>query len=198
MVEGLRPRGEDGEAMSGSETPIQPEWTRAAFDTANEVRDLVDPIRVRGDVDVDLASSDLAWSVAVPVVVGSGVRVADDAPEATAVGLALDADAQSVQVIEPGDRMRIVGGTNGHMLWPPATRVFEVQSGALAGERVQFILEPDPRPAGEAAATAAVVLLRADEPVLADPVRLAALHRAVAVRLAAPGFTTGDGHTNRS
>jgi hypothetical protein len=181
--------------MSGSETPIQPEWTRSAFDAANEVRGLVDPIRVRGDVDVDLASNDLEWTVAVPVVVGSGVPVADDAPVATAVGLALDSEAQGIRVIEPGDRMRIVGGTNGHMQWPPATRVFEVQSGALAGERVQFILEPDPRPAGDAAATAAVALLRADEPVLADPVRLATLHGTVALRFAATG---GIGLTNRS
>jgi hypothetical protein len=183
--------------MRGSETPIQPEWTRAAFDAANEVRDLVASIRVHGSVDVDLASNDLAWTVAVPVVVGSGVPVADDAPEAMAVGLALDAVAHSVRIIEPGDRMRIVGGTNGHMGWPPATRVFEVQSGALVGERVQFILEPDPRPAGEAAATAAVALLRADEPVLADPVRLAALHRVVALHLAATDSTAGGVHTNR-
>ncbi len=174
--------------MSASERPIPPEWTRAAFDAANAVRDLVASVRVHVNVDVDLASHDLSWTVAVPVVVGSGIPVADDAPEATAVRVALDAETHGIRVIKPGDRMRIVGGTNGHMLWPPATRVFEVQAGALAGERVQFVLEPDPRPAGDAAVTAAVTLLRADEPVLGDPLRLAALHRAVALCLLGPVY----------
>jgi hypothetical protein len=52
-------------------------------------------------------------------------------------------------------------------------------SGSLAGTRVQFVLDPDPRPAGESAATAGEVLLRVDEPVLADAVRLADLRATI-------------------
>lgn len=172
---------------SGKEAPIPEEWSRDAYDAANAVSKLVSPVRERRDIHVDLASHDLMWSIAAPVIVGMRVAVANDAPQETAVGLDLDADPHGVRVIMPGDQMRIVGGTNGHVLWPPASRVFEVASGILAGERVQFILEPDPRPAGENSVIASAVLLRADESVLREPARLAALHRALAVCLATPG-----------
>ena len=170
--------------MRGDTEPIQPEWTQAAIDAANAVRDLFGAVCATRDKHVDLAPDVHRWSVAVPVLVGSGLPVADDAPEITAVGLALDPGAPDDRVIRPGDSMRIVGGTNGHMLWPPSTRVLEVETGRLAGERVQFILEPDPRPAGEGAVLAALSLLRADEPVLGEPLRLERLRREVALRLA--------------
>jgi hypothetical protein len=162
----------------------QCELTQAAFDLANAVRDLIGSVRVIGGIDADLASSSHQWSVVVPVLVGPGLPVADDAPDQSAIGLAPNQAHEGGRVIRPGDTMRIVGGTNGHMLWPPSTRIMEIETGQLAGERVQFILEPDPRPAGEAAVLAALALVRADEPALNDPVRLELLRRDVMVRLA--------------
>ena len=165
------------DAMDTSERLTPSEWTRRAVDEANKVRCLVIPIREHRDVEADLGSPEIEWSVAVPVCVGPGIPVADGAPaDATAVGLALAVD-EGEGIIAPGDRMRVVGGTSGHTPWPPATRVFEVETGAMAGGRVQFVLDRDPRPAGPRAVTAALVLLRADEPVLGDPARLAALKR---------------------
>jgi hypothetical protein len=162
--------------MEQHERPIPHEFSRAAYDDARSVAAVMDTVCLhprRWPPGFD-------WTVAVPVVVGTGIPVADDAPRATAVGILFAGDdAAGLHVIEPGDRLRGVGGTNGHMIWPPATAVFEVLSGSLAGTRVQFVLDPDPRPAGESAATAGEVLLRVDEPVLADAIRLADLHATI-------------------
>lgn len=174
-----------------------PERTEAALHAANTVRELFGAVRIHRNVDADLASDAHRWTVAVPVRVEPGLPVADDAPPLSAVGLELGPVHDDARVIRPGDAMRIVGGTNGHMMWPPASRVMDVETGDLAGARVQFILEPDPRPAGEGAVLAALALLRADEPVLNQPVRMQRLRRVVALRLGElPGapLAAGAGH----
>ena len=148
--------------------PLPEEFSRVAYDAAKIVTALMEPVCVharRWSPGFDL-------TVAVPVVVGKGVAVADGAPQATAVGITFSGDdATGLRLLDPGDRLKSVGGTNGHLGWPPATEVFEVLSGSLAGSVVQFVLDPDPRPAGESAVTASAVLLRCDEPVLADAVQ---------------------------
>ena len=162
--------------MDQHERPIPQEFSRAAYNAAKRVAALMEtacfhPRRWSPAFD---------WTVAVPVVVSTGIPVADDAPEATAVRILVAGDdASGLHVIDPGDRLQGVGGTNGHMNWPPATVVVEVLSGSLAGTRVQFILDPNPRPAGESAVTAGEVLLRIEEPVLTDAVRLAELHETI-------------------
>lgn len=162
--------------MEQDERPIAQEFSRAAFNAANSLRALIRPTC---EYPRDW-SPELDWTVVMSVVVGTGVPVADDAPEATAVRILFAGDdAGGLGVIEPGDRLAAVGGTNGHMRWPPATVVFEVLSGSLTGSRVQFVLDPDPRPAGEAAATAGAALLRTDEPAFADANRLSDLRTAI-------------------
>jgi len=167
--------------MTPQDPPIPDEFSRAADDAVGRVAAVMAPARKHpGD-----GWPGFDWTVAVPVVVGSGIPIAHDAPEATARRILFaHEDATGLDVIRPGDRLAGVGGTRGHMVWPPETAVFEVLSGSLAGTRVQFVLDPDPRPAGEAAVTAARVLLRTDEPVLADPVRLEKLHAAISRSLA--------------
>jgi hypothetical protein len=162
--------------MEQDERPMPQEFSRAAYNAANSIWALM---RAACEYPRDW-SPGVDWTVAIPVAVGTGVPVADDAPRATAVRILFAGDdATGLGVIEPGDRLVAVGGTNGHMLWPPATVVFEVLSGSLTGSRVQFVLDPDPRPAGEAASTAGAALLRTDEPVFADVNRLSDLRAAI-------------------
>ena len=86
--------------------------------------------------------------------------------------------------------MVVVGGTPGHMLWPPETIVFDVLSGRLAGQRIEFVLNPDPRPAGQLAAACGAVIVGADERLLSDAARLASLREAAAIVLdGAPSLT---------
>jgi hypothetical protein len=149
------------------------------------LRDLVSPL-LDGGTFADAGvrhhvQSPKEWSVAIPVLVSTGVAVSEAATGTSAVSpVAADYKQDALDVLEPGARMVVVGGTPGHMFWPPETVVFDVLSGRLAGKRIEFILDPDPRPAGALAAACGAVIVRADERLLADPERLAWLREAAA------------------
>lgn len=146
-------------------------------DVLSEIERLMSELRTPGRSNPPLGGE---WTVAVPVVLGDGVAVADDAPTTTAVRLlGMDESGAGLALLAVGDRLRLVGGTHGHMVWPPATLIVEVLSGPQIGSRVQFIDDPDPRPAGDLAVMASRVLVGIDEPVLSDPARLAKLRTQV-------------------
>ncbi len=144
------------------------------------LRDLVMPLVDGGS----FADPGVEWSVAIPILVSTGVAVSDAAIGTTAISpAAADYNPDTRDVLAPGARMVVVGRTRGHMVWPPETVVFDVLSGRLAGQRIEFILDPDPRPAGVLAAACGAVIVRADERLLCDPERLASLREAAATML---------------
>ena len=119
------------------------------------------------------------WSVAMPVAVSR-----DAAIQPVCGGL----PPSDGDVVLPGARLKVVGGTLGHIGWPAASVVFEVVGGLLAGRRVEFLIDPDPRPLGPLAAVCAALVVRADEPLLVDAETLAQFQADVARLIADAGL----------
>jgi hypothetical protein len=116
------------------------------------------------------------WSVAMAIAinrVAQSVATSKVATDCAYYPVGDGLPSFDLSVIAPGTRLKVRDKTRGHMLWPPESVLLKVLTGPLAGRRIEFIEDPDPRPYGPLAVVCAALLVDADEPILNDAEALA-------------------------